>query len=42
MQARIKLGIVSEDEVFPTQDEDLEEEKDDVDENEISDNEEIN
>ena len=42
MQARIKLGIVSEDEVFPTQDEDLEEEKDDVDENKISDNEEIN
>ncbi|SUZ49640.1 uncharacterized protein METZ01_LOCUS2494 [marine metagenome] len=39
MQARIKLGIVSEDEVFPTQDEDLEE---DVDENKISDNEEIN
>ena len=38
MQARIKLGIVSEDEVFPTQDEDLEE---DVDENKISDNEEI-
>jgi|TARA_B100001105_G_scaffold88668_1_gene70423 N utilization substance protein A len=42
MQARIKLGIVSEEEVFPTQDEDLEEEKDDVDENKISDNEEIN
>ena len=42
MQARIKLGIVSEDEVFPTQDEDLEEEKNDVDENKISDNEEIN
>ena len=42
MQARIKLGIVSEDEVFPTQDEDLEEEKDDVDENKISNNEEIN
>ena len=42
MQARIKLGIVSEDEVFPTQDEDLEEAKDDVDENKISDNEEIN
>ena len=40
MQARIKLGIVSEDEVFPTQDENLEEE--DVDENKISDNEEIN
>ncbi len=42
MQARIKLGIVSEEEAFPTQDEDLEEEKDDVDENKISDNEEIN
>ena len=41
MQARIKLGIVSEDEVFPTQDEDLEEEND-VDEDKISDNEEIN
>ena len=40
MQARIKLGIVSEDEVFPTQEEGLEEENDD--ENEISDNEDIN
>ncbi|MEE3295408.1 MAG: transcription termination/antitermination protein NusA, partial [Pseudomonadota bacterium] len=42
MQARIKLGIVSEEEVFPTQEEGLEEENDDVDENEISDNEDIN